>query len=209
MPVVRRPAAMPEVRRPAVVPEVRRPAVVPEVRRSAVVPEVRRSAAMSEVQRPRRKGGRVLALAAVVAGGVLGLSACATQGGQALAQQACVHVHRSVAAYERSTRVGTPATDVAQLQKQAAQELRLALPLAAAANSDDGSWNSLMTTISESSWVDEGHLVPALSAQCVVADANQNANPQEPGENGGSGGGGGHATTTVPQNVNPNPASSG
>ena len=74
-------------------------------------------------------------------------------------------------------------------------------------NSDDGSWNSLMTTISESSWVDEGHLVPALDAQCVVADANQNANPQEPG--GKSGGGAGGSTTTVPRNVNPNPASPG
>jgi hypothetical protein len=136
---------------------------------------------------------------------VLGLSACGTQGGQALAQQACVHVHRSVTAFERSTHAGTPATDVAHLQKRAAEELRLALPLAAAANSDDGSWNSLMTTISESSWVDEGHLVPALDAQCVVADANQNANPQGSGGNGGGGG----STTTVPQNVNPNPASPG
>jgi hypothetical protein len=145
-------------------------------------------------------------VAAVVAG-ALGLSACSTQGGKALAQQACVHVHRSVAAYERSTQVGTTAADVPRLQQRAAQELRLALPLAAAANSDDGSWNSLMTTISESSWVDEGHLVPALDAQCVVADANQNENPQGPvGTNGGGGGG---ATTTVPQNVNPNSASPG
>jgi hypothetical protein len=124
-----------------------------------------------------------------------------------------VHVHRSVVAYERSIHAGTPATDVAQLQKRAAEELRLAEPLAAAANSDDGSWNSLMTTISESSWVDEGHLVPALNAQCVVADANQNANPQGSGGSGGrvgGGRGGGRATTTtVPQNVNPNPASPG
>ena len=146
-------------------------------------------------------------MAAVVAGGALGLSACASQGGQALAQQACVHVHRSVAAYERSTKVGTPATDVAQLQRRAAQELRLALPLAAAANSDDGSWNSLMTTISESSWVDEGHLVPALDAQCVVAEGKQNLNPQAP--NGSGGNSGRRSTTTVPQNVNPNPASPG
>ena len=146
-------------------------------------------------------------MAAVLAGGGLGLSACASQGGQALAQQACVHVHRSVTAYERSTQVGTPAADVSRLQQRAAQELRLALPLAAAANSDDGSWNSLMTTISESSWVDEGHLVPALDAQCVVADSGQNANPQGPGVT--SGGGGGATTTTVPQNVNPNPASPG
>jgi hypothetical protein len=142
----------------------------------------------------------------LVAGGALAASACSSQGGQALAQQACVHVHRSVAAYERSTAAGTPTATVAELQKQAAQELRLALPLAAAANSDDGSWNSLMTTISESSWVDEGHLVPALDAQCVVADSNQNQNPQAPSGSGGNRGG---ATTTVPQNVNPNPASPG
>ena len=145
-------------------------------------------------------------MAAGLAGVGLGLSACASQGGQALAQQACVHVHRSVTAYERSTRVGTPTADVALLQKRAAQELRLALPLAAAANSDDGSWNSLMTTISKSSWVDEGHLVPALDAQCVVADSNQNQNPLGPGGNRGGGSG---TTTTVPRNVNPNPASPG
>jgi hypothetical protein len=142
---------------------------------------------------------------ACVAGGSLALSACSSQGGQALAQQACVHVHRSVAAYERSTKAGTPTATVAVLQKRAAQELRLALPLAAAANSDDGSWNSLMTTISESSWVDEGHLVPSLDAQCVVADNNQNLNPQSPTRSGGNRG----TTTTVPQNVNPNPASPG
>jgi hypothetical protein len=147
-------------------------------------------------------------VAAVAAGGALLLSACSGQGGQALAQQACVHVHRSVTAYEQSTQVGTPAGDVSRLQERAASELRLALPLAAAANSDDGSWNSLMTTISESSWVDEGHLVLALDAQCVVADANQNENPQGPAANSGGGGGRG-TTTTVPQNVNPNPASPG
>ncbi len=93
-------------------------------------------------------------------------------------------------------------------------QLRVALPLAAAANSDDGSWNSLMTTISEISTVDEGHLVPALRAQCVVADSNPNVNPQSPsggsgggpsGGGGGGGGGGGHSPPTG--NVNPNPAS--
>jgi len=38
-----------------------------------------------------------------------------------------------------------------------------------------------MTTISEGATVDESHLVPALHAQCVVADASQNVNPQTPG----------------------------
>jgi len=126
---------------------------------------------------------------------VVGLSSCSDQGGQALAQQACVHVNRSVQDYLRSVRVGTPPATVDLLQKEADQELRTALPLAAQANSDDGSWNSLMTTISEGATVDEGHLVPSLRAQCVVADSNPNVNPQNPGSG------------TTPQNVNPNPAS--
>jgi len=104
-------------------------------------------------------------------------------------------VNRSVQDYLRSVRVGTPPATVALLQKDADQELRTALPLAAQANSDDGSWNSLMTTISEGATVDEGHLVPSLRAQCVVADSNPNVNPQSPGSG------------TTPQNVNPNPAS--
>ena len=139
------------------------------------------------MQRARRlRGGRVLGAAAVVAC-ALGLSACSsTADGQSLAQQACVHVHRSVVDYERSVVVGTPPSTVAVLQAQAAEELRDALPLAAQANSDDGSWNSLMTTISEGANVDEAHLMPALKAQCVVANTNPNVNPQ---------------------NVNPNPAS--
>lgn len=129
-----------------------------------------------------------------VAAGAVGLSACSGQDGRALAQQACVHVHRSVQAYLRSTVAGTPPATVARLQTEADRELRAALPLAAQANSADGSWNALMTTISESATVDEAHLIPGLRAQCVVADANQNVNPQSP-------------AGTTPQNVNPNPAS--
>jgi hypothetical protein len=112
------------------------------------------------------------------------LSACdSSGGGQALAQQACVHVRHSLSDFSRSTVAGTPAGTAARLQDEAAQELRAALPLAAAANSDDGSWNSLMTVISEGATVDESHLVPSLRAQCAVANsANQNANvnPQSP-----------------------------
>ena len=37
-----------------------------------------------------------------------------------------------------------------------------------------------MTTISEGATVDEGHLVPSLRAQCVVANTNPNVNPQSP-----------------------------
>ncbi len=148
---------------------------------------------MRRAGRPR--GARNLAGLALVAGAALGLSACSSQSGQDLAQQACVHVHRSLTDYLRATSAGTTPAAAAQLQKEADQQLRAALPLAAAANSDDGSWNSLMTTISEGATVDEGHLVPSLRAQCVVANANPNVNPQSPTGN------------STPQNVNPKPAS--
>jgi hypothetical protein len=135
----------------------------------------------------------------------VGLAACSSsQDGQALAQQACVHVNRSVTDWIDSQRAGTPAATVAQLQQRAEQELRQALPLAAAANSDDGTWNSLMTSISEIETVDEGHLVPALHAACVQADSNQNVNPQTPNGNSGSNGTG---TSPPTANVNPKPAS--
>jgi hypothetical protein len=111
---------------------------------------------------------------------MVGLSACSGQDGQALAQQACVHVHRSVQDYLRANQAGTPSTIVAQLRREADQQLRIALPIAAAANSADGSWNSLMTTISEGATVDEGHLIPSLKAQCLTADTQVNVNPQSP-----------------------------
>jgi hypothetical protein len=97
-----------------------------------------------------------------------------------LAQQACVYVHRSISDWQRSVAPGVPAATATQLQKEAAQQLRTALPLAAAANSDDGTWNALMTAISEGATVDETHLVPSLRAQCTVADTNLDQNPQNP-----------------------------
>ncbi|HEY6429011.1 MAG TPA: hypothetical protein VIX84_17460 [Acidimicrobiales bacterium] len=129
----------------------------------------------------RARRSRVLALAALMVGAVTGLAACDSQGsGQALARQACVHVQASVRDWQRSSVPGTSPATVAELQKEATQELRAALPLAAAANSDDGTWNSLMTVISESSTIDETHLVPSLRAQCAVADTNLDVNPQNP-----------------------------
>lgn len=153
-----------------------------------------------------RRAGRPHAVRLVVglalaAGTGIGLSACSTQNGQDLAEQACVHVNRSVSDYLRAVHPGTPAAVATQLQNEADQQLRDALPLAAAANSDDGSWNALMTTISEGATVDEGHLVPSLRAQCVVANTNSNVNPQSPSGNSGTSG------STTPQNVNPDPAS--
>jgi hypothetical protein len=113
---------------------------------------------------------------------LLGLSACGQQDGINLAQQACVHVRLSVRDYELSTKSTTSAAAVTRLRSEADVELRAALPLAAAATSDDGSLNSLMTTISESATVDEAHLIPALKGQCAMVDTNVNVNPA-PGGN--------------------------
>jgi predicted small lipoprotein YifL len=135
---------------------------------------------------------RLLALGAVAIVSVFTLSACGQQGGLDLARQACVHVNRSLADYAQSTRPGTPAARRAQLSAKAAAELRAALPLAASANSDDGSWNALMTDISETATVDEAHLAPSLKAQCLMATTNVNVNPQN-----------GNPQNVNPQNVNP------
>ncbi|HEX4161334.1 MAG TPA: hypothetical protein VHZ05_02490 [Acidimicrobiales bacterium] len=155
---------------------------------------------MIPARRSRAWAGAVLLAIVPVA-----LAACSSvQDGQALAQQACVHVKRSVTDWVGSQRAGASAATVAALQRRADQQLRLALPLAAAANSDDGTWNSLMTTISEIETVDEGHLVPALRAQCDVADSNPNVNPQNPNGNTGTGG---NRNSPPTANVNPKPAS--
>jgi hypothetical protein len=139
---------------------------------------------------------RLLSLSAVVIGVTFGLSACSQQSAVDLARQACVHVNRSLHDYALASRPGTTTTRVAHLRTRADAELRVALPLAAQANSADGSWNSLMTTISEGATVDEGHLVPALKAQCIQADTNVNVNPQN-----------GNPQNVNPQNVNPQGAS--
>jgi hypothetical protein len=127
-----------------------------------------------------RRGRAVLTLTTLV-GSALGLSACGGAGGQQLAQQACVHVHRSVAEWRQSLAAGLTTAQVTALRNKADRELLAAMPLAAAATSADGTWNSLQTAISENSTIDEGHLVPSLDAQCAVADTNVNVNPESPG----------------------------
>jgi hypothetical protein len=132
------------------------------------------------VRRPLSKGRRSL-IGATAVGALLCLSACGQDGGMNLARQACVHVKLSVHYFELSTKPGTLAGEVSRLRTKADAELRAALPLAAAATSDDGSLNALMTTISESATVDEAHLIPALKGQCAAVDTNVNVNPEPAG----------------------------
>ena len=105
---------------------------------------------------------------AVVSLGV-GLAACGNSG-QDLARQACAHVHRSVALLgEAGKEPGTARS--ATLNNQALAQLRAALPIAAEAAYDDGQWQALMTTLSESNRVAPTLLVPALTQQCAVAES--------------------------------------
>jgi hypothetical protein len=90
-------------------------------------------------------------------------------------------VDLSVRDYELSTKANISASEAATLRTKADAELRAALPLAAAATSDNGNLNGLMTTISEGATVDEAHLVPALKGQCKTVTTNVNVNPQSPG----------------------------
>jgi hypothetical protein len=130
-----------------------------------------------QLQRSRRS---LISLGALALGTTLTLSACGQQSGLGLARKACTHVTVSIRDYQASQQPGLSSSAANQLETKADAELRAALPLAASANSDDGSWNTLMTTLSEISTIDEGHLMPALRAQCSLATSNQNVNPESP-----------------------------
>jgi hypothetical protein len=136
-------------------------------------------------------------MAAATITSALALSACGQTSGTEFAQEACVHVHRSIEEFVQSVAPNVSAATAASLRQRADSELRAALPLAAQANSADGSWNSLMTTLSESATIDEGHLMPALRATCAGANSDQNVNPQSP------------QTPNTPNTQNVNPRSPG
>jgi hypothetical protein len=111
----------------------------------------------------------------IIIGCGFGLAACSGNG-QALAQAACVHVHKSIALYDQSTTTSDPTRSKA-LGQQAYVQLLDALPLAAQAAGKDSQWQALMTTVSESSRVSESHLVGALTDQCGMADQSSPFGP--------------------------------
>ncbi len=94
------------------------------------------------------------------------LSGCASSNALALARQACGHVDQSVALFARSQ--SEQGTAAAADRTSALKQLRAGLPQAATAAGEDGQWQALMTTISESSRVPESDLVRALRLQCAV-----------------------------------------
>jgi hypothetical protein len=115
----------------------------------------------------RRRAAAAPLVVAVTALALL-LGGCGN-GGQALAQQACTHVNRSLALYAEVQR-HPHAPGAAGERRQATAQLQTALPLAARANSSNPQFNPLMTTLEDAGSNSEGKLVSALRVQCEAAD---------------------------------------
>jgi hypothetical protein len=115
----------------------------------------------------------VPALLATAALAVL-LAGCGNDG-LGLARQACTYVDASVKLYTTAQHETDPARASTE-RARALRELEIALPLAARANSADGQWNPLMTTLQEIGRNSEAHLVTALRMQCAqAAKSNEQA----------------------------------
>ena len=98
----------------------------------------------------------------------LALTACSSSAALSNARTSCDHVEASLKTYKASTAPGITAESSAALVAKAQTQLLAALPFAASATSDDGSYNSLMTTIQEADRVPERLLVDSLTRQCQV-----------------------------------------
>jgi hypothetical protein len=118
----------------------------------------------------RGRLGRLAAGGVLALGLGIALTACGSNG-TALAKQACTHVDRSIALLKESSQQSDH-IEAARLMQRAYIELRDALPIAAKAAYQDGQWQALMTTVSESNRVPESTLTSALAAQCRVADSS-------------------------------------
>lgn len=121
----------------------------------------------------RRRAALAPALLALAGFGVL-LGGCGNDG-LTLARQACTYVDTSLRLYAEAQHDTDP-TRAASQRVRAIEALETALPLAAQANSADGQWNPLMTTLQEVGRNSEANLVTALRMQCTqAAKANEQA----------------------------------
>lgn len=117
----------------------------------------------------------LLALAATAVLSVVA-SGCGNGNGDTLAKEACEYVGTSISSYEASLTAKSK-SESTHLSDEAYDELQLATQPAALAAGDNGQWQALATTISESSRVPEGALVSALTLQCQVANSKGGGPP--------------------------------
>lgn len=99
--------------------------------------------------------------------------------------RACQHVARSLSLYRAAAATADPQV-AATYKREALDQLRAALPLAAIAATASGQWQALQTTLSESTRVPEGQLVNALSDQCPGAAPSSTPAGQPSGSSGGT-----------------------
>lgn len=98
-------------------------------------------------------------------------ASCGSGSAIADVRHSCVDVKLALALQLRSEQPGLSAAQRNKLQAKALSRLLKATPAAAAATSQDGTWNPLMTTINEAERVPMAHLVPSLTRLCKVADS--------------------------------------
>lgn len=122
-----------------------------------------------------RRRAAVAPVLAGLAGLALLLAGCSNSG-LTLARQACTHVETSIRLYTDAAHETDQGRATAQ-RKAALEQLEAALPLAAQANSADGQWNPLMTTLQEVGRNSEAHLITALRLQCAQASKTDEQPP--------------------------------
>jgi len=113
-----------------------------------------------------RLSWRTAAAATTLALAALGLGACSNSAASSNAHQACHRIETSLKTLREATASGVSPATAAALSAKAQGQLLSALPFAASATSDDGAYNSLMTTIQEADRVPEGLLTDSLTRQC-------------------------------------------
>lgn len=121
---------------------------------------------------------RCAGIGALCIGAGLLASSCSS-GASSLAAQACTHVRSSIRLYGQA--VASPSAGVRTHKVEAATaELNTALQYAAQANSQDPSFNPLMTTLQEAGRTSEADLLPALQAQCAAVNHQTVGSPLGP-----------------------------
>jgi hypothetical protein len=132
------------------------------------------------VVRSRGRQGftRWIACVVFLTGSGILLVACGN-GAATLAREACSHINLSLTLYAQAS-AQPPPVDATALDQQAYAQLQVALPLAARAAVQDGRWEALMTTLSESNRAPESDLVNALQNQCSAASQAGAGQPPPP-----------------------------
>jgi len=112
---------------------------------------------------------RRLAVAAAAIAAAAGLAACGG-GTNSSAVAACGGVHRALADFARSQHAPTRAIAAADLAA-AQHQIALVMQDAAIANSQDGTYNALMTLMQQAQEVPFRDVVPALTVECRAVDS--------------------------------------